>query len=147
MNNNNPERLDHQYELQGFFVNQQQQQQSESESNFVKPNSDEDFLKQLADLTDGRIHHVEPEFREQEHGNEEQDEEVDEINLYRDEKNLPMVPVHYFCTGFWPQLHTYRLSCYHSKLETYPTLFGISFLWKFFRSNRSYFEYNSPLAL
>jgi hypothetical protein len=81
-NNNNLEQVDHQYEIQGFVVNQQQQQQSESESesesNFVIPNDNEDFLKQLADLADERIRNVEPEFQEQEHENEEQDDEVDE---------------------------------------------------------------------
>jgi hypothetical protein len=73
-NNNNLEQVDHQYELQGFIANQQQQ----SESNFVIPNDNEDFLKQLADLADGRIRNVELEVEEQEHVNEEQDEEVDE---------------------------------------------------------------------
>lgn len=81
-NNNNIEQVDHQYEIQGFIVDQQQQ----SESNFVIPNDNEDFLKQLADLADGRIRNGELEVEEQEHVNEEQDEEVDE-----NKENVPQV--------------------------------------------------------
>jgi len=79
-NNNNIEQVGHEYELHNYFIANQQQQQSDS--NFVIPNENEDFSKQLADLADGQILNVElEEFEENEHANKEEAQDDDKENV------------------------------------------------------------------